>query len=581
MKSLQSRLSRYTIPALDAIQPTWLLVAALLLAAALKAWLILGDFLPFNADEAVVALMARHILQGERPLFFYGQAYMGSLDAWLIAGAFSILRVNVWVIRLVQSLLYLGVLGVVFLLGKEAFGSPKVGGLAAILLAIPTVNVTLYTTVTLGGYGEALLLGCLILWLGMRLGKDLAVGRPGAVWKWLLTGFLAGLAFWGFGLSLVFSLPTAIYLLAGLFQSSLSVGAAQGALPAASSRRMALANFWRFSRLPLSLAILGVLLGAAPYWLFAAQHGFGLLWRELTSGGVADLQNLPWILQVGKNLFTFVLLGGTAIMGLRPPWGVHWLALPLLPFVMFFWALVLIYSLRCLRSSALRSENQAQNSAQLLLVGVTATMILGFVLTDFGIDPSGRYFIPLAIPMALFAASLVDYLRQKYGLRAYALLALVLVYNLWGTAQSAWRNPPGITTQFYAPAQVDQRPMPELIAFLESQDERLGYSNYWVSYPLAFLSQEQLIFVPRLPYHPDFRYTERDDRYPPYGAQVAEAERVAFITTHHLELDERLRTAFQERGVSWKEIRIGDYQVFYGLSKVVRPEEMGLGEDFR
>jgi hypothetical protein len=37
--------------------------------------------LPFNSDEAIVGLMARHMLQGERPLFFYGQAYLGSLDA--------------------------------------------------------------------------------------------------------------------------------------------------------------------------------------------------------------------------------------------------------------------------------------------------------------------------------------------------------------------------------------------------------------------------------------------------------------------------------------------------------------------
>jgi hypothetical protein len=36
---------------------------------------------PLNSDEAVVGLMARHILDGKRPVFYYGQAYMGSLDA--------------------------------------------------------------------------------------------------------------------------------------------------------------------------------------------------------------------------------------------------------------------------------------------------------------------------------------------------------------------------------------------------------------------------------------------------------------------------------------------------------------------
>ncbi len=51
--------------------------------------------------------MARHILGGERPIFFYGQAYMGSLDAWLVAAGFWFFGQQVWVIRFVQILLYL------------------------------------------------------------------------------------------------------------------------------------------------------------------------------------------------------------------------------------------------------------------------------------------------------------------------------------------------------------------------------------------------------------------------------------------------------------------------------------------
>ena len=73
--------------------PVWVrrlrLPAALLAAALFKLGLLAAGSVPFNGDEAIVALMARHILQGERPVFFYGQAYMGSLDAWLIAGLFA------------------------------------------------------------------------------------------------------------------------------------------------------------------------------------------------------------------------------------------------------------------------------------------------------------------------------------------------------------------------------------------------------------------------------------------------------------------------------------------------------------
>ena len=39
--------------------------------------------------------------------------------------------------------------------------------------------------------------------------------------------------------------------------------------------------------------------------------------------------------------------------------------------------------------------------------------------------------------------------------------------------------------------------------FLEAEGLERGYSNYWVSYRIAFLSGERLIFVPRLPYKAD------------------------------------------------------------------------------
>ncbi|MCK4814771.1 hypothetical protein KA005_03295, partial [bacterium] len=67
------------------------LAGAVIVAVVFKIGLLLANVIPFNSDEAVVALMARHILQGSRPIFFYGQAYMGSLDAFLVAGVFKLI----------------------------------------------------------------------------------------------------------------------------------------------------------------------------------------------------------------------------------------------------------------------------------------------------------------------------------------------------------------------------------------------------------------------------------------------------------------------------------------------------------
>ena len=83
------------------------LILSLIIAAVFKIWLVFSNSTTFNGDEAVIATMARHILQGAKPVFFYGQEYMGSLDAYLVAGGFAIFGEHVWVIRLVQSVLYL------------------------------------------------------------------------------------------------------------------------------------------------------------------------------------------------------------------------------------------------------------------------------------------------------------------------------------------------------------------------------------------------------------------------------------------------------------------------------------------
>lgn len=548
------------------ISSLWLwAVVAVLLMFGLKAWLIAGGWLPFNADEAVVALMARHILQGERPVFFYGQAYMGSLDAFLVAGAFALFGQQVWAIRLVQTLLYLGVLLTSAWLGRWVFGSWKVGVLAMLLLAIPAVNVTLYTTVSLGGYGEALLLGNLILLVGLKIGRLLQDSHsPGDLWPWAVLGFLTGLGVWAFGLTLVYSLPVLAYLLAlALWPRP------QTASPAGSGAGLGRIPLKRYFIPVLALAA-GALLGAAPWWGYALTHGFGGLLYELGGGAIAGVEQLPWLLQVGRHILGLGLLGVTVTLGMRPPWEVYWLALPLLPFILLFWMAVIVFIFRRLSAPA------PERTAQALLVMVMLALLLGFIFTPFGADPSGRYFVPLAVPLSLFAAAMIVELRRSYGLIAYGLVALLLGFHFWGTLQSAFRFPPGITTQFYAPSQVDQRYLPDLIEFLRRHGERRGYTNYWVAYPLAFLSQEELIFVPSLPYHLDFRHTQRDNRYAPYAAQVAQAAHPAYITTNHQALNAHLRQQFAAHGATWQEAQIGDFTVFYALSTSLSPQQLNL-----
>ncbi len=516
----------------------WPLVVILTGGIVLKVVLLALNAVPFNADEAVVALMARHILRGARPLFFYGQAYMGSLDAYLVAVAFRLFGECVLAIRLVQIVLFAAVLATGYLVALRFTADRRVALVATLLLAFPPVLLTLYTTATLGGYGEALLVGNLLLWWGHRLGGE-DVRRWGL---WLMWGLAAGLGFWAFGLVLVYLLPVTLWLV------------------------------WRLRTRPWPgylLAVLGFAVGSLPWWL-GNMSNLSVAVTELSGAAVNSTATAGSFLgNVGMRILNFVVFGLPALFGLRFPWSVDgpplWLAVPAL--VLYIGALG--YGLR-------RRARAVVRSGRILLWGICGALFLGFILTPFGGDPSGRYFVPLYLPLFTFAGDVMVMLRERIGRWAFVLLGAVLAFNLVGTVQAALTNPPGITTQFEAITQVDHRYDEELMNFLRSHGGTRGYANYWVTFPIAFLSDEEIVLVPRLPYKADLRYTSRDDRYGPYGEWVEASSTVVYVTSNHPVLDVLLRERFRDASVGYAEVQIGDYHVFYALSRKVTSEELFL-----
>src|SRR5438034_6792195 len=57
----------------------------LLLALVIRVWLVARTNGVIDGDEVLVGVQAEHILRGELPMYFYGQPYLGSLEAYLLA----------------------------------------------------------------------------------------------------------------------------------------------------------------------------------------------------------------------------------------------------------------------------------------------------------------------------------------------------------------------------------------------------------------------------------------------------------------------------------------------------------------
>jgi 4-amino-4-deoxy-L-arabinose transferase-like glycosyltransferase len=546
-RSAIRNLKSYLVPAL-----------IVLLSVVYKLFLLAFNAVPFNGDEAIVALMARHILRGERPVFFYGQAYLGSTDAWLVAASFSIFGESVFAIRVVHIVLFAGVVFTTYLLARRYLQSEWGARAAMLWMALPPTMLTLYTTATLGGYTETLLFGNILLLMADGLVKQASLrgvrsatkqsptGPHGIAsqtaramtwqWagRWLLFGLIAGFAFYTFPLILIYLIPIGLLLLYRLR-----------------------AKAWR----EYLIALLGFALGGLPWW-WALIQSSGVLVAEMTGSAVAGTVESSGALSGPViRLLNFFLFGASAWWGLRYPWSPEFV-LPVLGIAAF--------------TFYLGALGYAVKRGPRVLWGMILTLLATFLLTPFGGDPSGRYFLPLYVPLALFTAMLLQRFRKQNAIVASLLLALLVGYNVAGTLDAAATNPPGITTQFDPVTWIDHARDQELIDFLLANGETRGYTNYWVQTPIAFLSGERIISAARLPYHLALDYTPRDDRYPPFTQAVHESPRAFYITVNHPRLDALIRDRLTALGVTFTEHTIGNYHIFYALSRKAEPEELGI-----
>lgn len=265
----------------------WAALVVLVCAAVYRIALLLRGWPGLDSDEAIVGLMARHILLlGERPNFFYGQYYLGPLQAYAAAALFSIFGSSQLTLRLVVLLLTLGFLAAMYAVGRAAYGR-VVGLLVLAWLALGPPYATLRESVAVGGHQEMLLFAALLL-LGIwdRLRRPYPVPQTRREWyravaTYAAIGVLAGLGIWADLLILPVLLVSAVALLVGRRRETLSVcGAA---------------------------LLLSFCIGASPYIIFNITHdnaSYNQVVRQSRPNGREHSWPTPqeWQQQIGETL---------------------------------------------------------------------------------------------------------------------------------------------------------------------------------------------------------------------------------------------------------------------------------------
>ena len=508
------------------------LAVIVLAGLALRLALLARDVPTLDSDEATLGLMGIHLLHGQWFAYFWGQQYMGSLEAILAAPLIAVLGPTTLALRLPVILMGLGAVATVYALGERLF-SRRVGLVCATLLAIGPAFFDTLSSRTRGGYVETLLIGNLLLLLVLGANPARLLTRR----RCALLGILAGVGLWT-------NVLIAPYLLA------------TAALLWLQRRREV------FSRTGLAL-LAGVALGGLPAIVYNATHGAPTLTNVLGltvagSGSRHSMIPLGLMRHIVTELTTSLpilaggFLGGSQADGftlgdyqaaMRAHPFLYALTMAIVLAAVALFALALTQTARAVRRLlAMRpdgqvgvgdtEERQRQYGRAALLLVVVLYAAAFCLSSQSDIVATPRYLFPLYAGAPLVVGQAETLLRQA-GARWTALsgrrartallavpLAALVTWNLAGAisltpTQTAARDHGVWITG-------DDQP---LLALLRAHHVRTVISNdYWEGLRLSYESGETIIPVMVTPEgHPGF------NRYRPYVREGLADARPAYV----------------------------------------------------
>jgi hypothetical protein len=478
-----------------------------------------------DSDESTFGLMALHISErGAHPIFFYGQNYMGAVEAYLAAGAFRLFGPSLFVLRLSTISLSAGFLLCIYLLARLLYGWRLAVATLALLAIGPSV-VLFLQVFTNGGYADTLFFGALLMLLATALARPESSALMRQRWRLLAYGawgLAAGLGLWSDVLILPFILTSTLLLLAFRWRELL--------------RGMGTA------------VVAGLMIGAFPLIAFAMAGNNPFQGAAAVQQAPNAAQGGALALYAGQIVGTFLvslpeITGGAALCPISRAeswplanaspaalacttvhglWSLGYLALL---------GAALIAGARICRSAWLhlrRDELDTDKRAQLVI-------------------PMARFALGLsaALTLALYVSSPVAARAPQVVMRYLVGLTLatpVLLTPLWrwatsGAERKAWagRLALGVVALAYLLGLVGVlQAIPDARAEAQRQErlisdlDRLGvtaiFTDYWTCDRLAFLSHERVICATLNPeLRPDL------DRYAPYRERVDAAPDRAYL----------------------------------------------------
>lgn len=436
-------------------------LGCVLLGALVRLHLLFASNFVIDSDEAIVGLMGKHILEGKTvPIFYYGQHYMGSLEAVIVSIFFALFGVNSVSLKVVPFLFSLALLPVAYSLFSHLMG--RFGARCALLLlSIPPLALTEWSSRARGGFIEVIVLATWALLCCVRYLKH---GRVGELY---LCSFVLGLAWWVNNQIIFYMGPIgcvcALYLLS----------ARDGSRPIRISVKAK----------TVMVSLLLFIGGGLPYWIYNIENSF-VSFRMFTSSGSTEVWK-----HLG-GLFKFAL---PILFGAKRFWHVE----EVFPFsaslVYLLYGAIIISVIWTLRTQiAYMVIGRVSGAAPVLLPFIFIFGCIVFVASSFGfLSQAPRYLLPLYIPLFGMVGCYADSLYPKRATFAIVTVATLILVNL-ASIYAGGVSIPG-EPLVYNGERVS-KDHSELISWLKEKGIKKVRTNYWIGYRLAFESQESITF---------------------------------------------------------------------------------------
>jgi 4-amino-4-deoxy-L-arabinose transferase-like glycosyltransferase len=393
----------------------------------------------FIADEGVVGLMGRHILEGGRPLFYYGQYYMGALEAYLAAGVFYLFGDSMTTLRLVPVLCSLVWIPLVYGIARRLF-EPRSGLLAAALIALPSPFIFEWGFKARGGYALHVALVLAVLYLLLRLFECRTRGRIAAF------GFLSGLSLW----------------------------VNQLAVPYVPIYAYALYKWVPLRRRDVATLTLTATLGVSPLLYGNVVEPLATVRALATEvGSSLRLGSKPATQAEAKPERSYRSIPLLQVLGAQPRRDGKWSITGTLA------ALLLVLGSLGSLSTAYRSRSEASVVARQWVAVLAFTCVSVAVgAAGFSGQPVGRYQLVLFPLLCVLAANGFVHALPKAAIAIVLLLVSVQAFHL--------ANPQAVNARV---------PRETVVASLQADGLRYGYSAGFMQ-DLVFAAHEQIIIVP-------------------------------------------------------------------------------------